>query len=97
MATVKKPMKKAQFGDAIKKLKSKYDSFIKKGDDDAAYTKKNLKTADSLRYANPKIGPKGLKGVVEEDGLKNKLKIAFFNGLGYTVGTIIFLFLRERF
>ncbi len=35
--------------------------------------------------------------LVEEEGLKNKLKIAFFNGLGYTVGTIIFLLLRERF
>jgi len=35
--------------------------------------------------------------LVEEEGLKNKLKIAFFNGFGYTVGTVIFLLLRERF
>jgi len=33
--------------------------------------------------------------IVEEEGIKNKLKIAFFNGLGYTVGTVIFLFFRE--
>jgi hypothetical protein len=35
--------------------------------------------------------------LVEEQGLKNKLKIASFNGLGYTFGTILFLyFLKER-
>ena len=35
--------------------------------------------------------------LIEAQGLKNKLKIAFFNGLGYTVGTIIFLMVREAF
>jgi hypothetical protein len=34
--------------------------------------------------------------LVEEQGLKNKLKIALFNGLGYALGTLIFLFLRDR-
>ena len=33
--------------------------------------------------------------LVQEVTLKNKLKIATFNGLGYTVGTVIFLFFRE--
>jgi len=30
--------------------------------------------------------------LVEEEGLKNKLKIAFFNGLGYAFGTVLFLY-----
>jgi len=35
--------------------------------------------------------------LVDEEGLKNKLKIAFFNGLGYAFGTVLFLyFLKER-
>lgn len=35
--------------------------------------------------------------LVEENGLKNKLKVAFFNGLGYATGTVFFLyFLKER-
>lgn len=35
--------------------------------------------------------------LVEEEGLKNKLKVAFFNGLGYATGTVFFLhFLKER-
>jgi hypothetical protein len=35
--------------------------------------------------------------LVEENGLKNKLKIACYNGLGYATGTIIFLyFLQDK-
>ena len=33
--------------------------------------------------------------LVEEEGLKNKLKIASFNGLGYAVGTMFFLLMRK--
>lgn len=67
-----KIIKKAQNGilGGIKKkaseIKAKYDAFNKRGDDDAAYTKKTFKTADSLKYANPKIGPKGLRGMLDE-------------------------------
>ena len=57
-----KIIKKAQMG----KVVDKYKSFVKKGKDDAAYTKKTFKTADSLRSANPKVGPKGLKGMLDE-------------------------------
>ena len=67
-----KIIKKAQNGilGGIKKkaseIKAKYDAFNKRGDDDAAYTKKTFKTADSLRSANPKVGPKGLRGMLDE-------------------------------
>jgi hypothetical protein len=66
-------IKKAQFG-IVKKLKDKYDSFVKQGKDEAAYTKSSFKTADSLRSANPKMnGPKGLKGYLDETD-SNKAK-----------------------
>ncbi len=61
MATVKK-IAKAQMG----KLVDKYKNFVKKGKDDSDYTKKTFKTADSLRSASPKLGPKGLKGLLDE-------------------------------
>ena len=67
-----KIIKKAQNGilGGIKKkaseIKAKYDAFNKRGDDDAAYTKKTFKTAVSLRSANPKVGPKGLRGMLDE-------------------------------
>jgi hypothetical protein len=67
-----KIIKKAQNGilGGIKKkaseIKAKYDAFNKRGNDDAAYTKKTFKTADSLRSANPKVGPKGLRGMLDE-------------------------------
>jgi hypothetical protein len=67
-----KIIKKAQNGilGGIKKkaseIKAKYDAFNKTGDDDASYTQKTFKTADSLRSANPKVGPKGLRGMLDE-------------------------------
>jgi hypothetical protein len=61
MATVKK-IAKAQMG----KLVDKYKNFVKKGKDDSDYTKSSFKTADSLRSASPKLGAKGLKGLMEE-------------------------------
>ena len=67
-----KMVKKAQNGilGGIKKkaseIKAKYNAFNKSIDDDAAYTKKTFKTADSLKYAEPKVGPKGLKGLLDE-------------------------------
>jgi len=64
-----KIIKKAQMG----KVVDKYKSFVKKGKDDAAYTKKTFKTADSLRSANPKVGPKGLKGMLDERA-SNRMK-----------------------
>ena len=40
---------------------------IKKAQDGIKeYVNKSFKTADSLRSANPKLGPKGLKGVLDE-------------------------------
>jgi len=71
MATVKK-IAKAQNGILSKiskkasEIKAKYNAFNKSLDDDAAYSKKTFKTADSLKYANPKIGPKGLQGMLDE-------------------------------
>ena len=47
-------------------IKAKYNAFNKSIDDDAAYSKKTFKTADSLKYAEPKIGPKGLQGMLDE-------------------------------
>jgi hypothetical protein len=57
----------------------------------------NYTIAVLANFTYPFISMMPILLLVEEDGLKNKLKIAFFNGLGYTVGTIIFLLLRERF
>lgn len=34
--------------------------------------------------------------LIEEEDLKNKLKIALFNGLGYATGAVIFFFIREN-
>ena len=69
MATIKK----AQFG-IVKKLKDKYNAFVKEGKDEGAYVRKSFKTADSLRSANPKMnGPKGLKGYLDETD-SNKAK-----------------------
>ena len=48
-----KMVKKAQFG-------------MQKAKDESDYTKKTFKTVDSLRSANPKVGPKGLKGLLDE-------------------------------
>ena len=67
-----KIIKKAQNGILSKiskkasEIKAKYNAFNKSIDDDAAYSKKTFKTADSLKYANPKIGPKGLQGMLDE-------------------------------
>ena len=69
MATIKK----AQFG-IVKKLKDKYNAFVKEGKDEGAYVRKSFKTADSLRSANRKVnGPKGLKGYLDETD-SNKAK-----------------------
>jgi len=48
----KKVLKKAQVGTVV----DKYKSFVKKGNDNNAFTKKNLKTADSLRDARIPFG-----------------------------------------
>ena len=45
-------IKKAQWGTVV----DKYKSFVKKGDDNNAFTKKNLKIADSLRDAKIPFG-----------------------------------------
>jgi len=52
-----KVIKKAQFG--IKKIAQKAKA-------DGEYTKESFRTADSLRSASPKLGSKGLKGMLEE-------------------------------
>jgi hypothetical protein len=61
MATVKK-IAKAQMGGLV----DRYKKFVKKGKDESDYTKKSFKTVDSLRSADPKIGSKGLKGMLDE-------------------------------
>jgi hypothetical protein len=65
MATVKK-MKKAQDGKLIDAFKKASNSSAVKAKENSAYTKSSFKTADSLRSAFPKLGSKGLKGLVEE-------------------------------
>jgi len=57
----------------------------------------NYTVAILANFTYPFISMLPMILLVEEEGLINKLKIAFFNGFGYTVGTVIFLFLRERF
>ena len=47
-----KMVKKAQLGTLV----DKYKAFVKKGNDNNAFTKKNLKTADSLRNASVPFG-----------------------------------------
>jgi hypothetical protein len=66
-------VKKAQFGSNLGKAAgavagkvTRVKAYNKRIDDDAAYTKKTFKTADSLKYAEPKVGPKGLKGLLDE-------------------------------
>ena len=68
-----KMVKKAQFGSNLGKAAgavagkvTRVKAYNKRIDDDAAYTKKTFKTADSLKYAEPKVGPKGLKGLLDE-------------------------------
>ena len=56
----------------------------------------NYQVAIFANFTYPFISMLPMILLVEEEGLKNKLKIAFFNGFGYTVGTIFFLLIRER-
>ncbi len=55
----------------------------------------NYYVAVSANLTYPFISMLPMVLLVEEEGLKNKLKIATFNGLGYAVGTLIFLILRD--
>ena len=57
----KKIMKKAQMGAMVKNVKDKYNSFVKKGEDDKNFTRKNFKTADSLRNARVPFGKDQVK------------------------------------
>jgi len=57
----KKVMKKAQMGTMVKRAADKYQSFVKKGEDNKAFTQKNLKTADSLRNARVPFGKDQVK------------------------------------
>jgi len=59
-------MKKAQAGTALDSYKKASKKSAVNAKEDAAYTKSSFKTADSLRSAFPKLGSKGLKGLVEE-------------------------------
>jgi len=56
----------------------------------------NFPLAIFANFTYPFISMLPMILLVQEITLKNKLKIAFFNGLGYTVGTVIFLTFRER-
>lgn len=57
----KKVMKKAQLGAMVKNVKDKYQSFVKKAEDDKNFTRKSFKTADSLRSAKIPFGKDVLK------------------------------------
>lgn len=59
-------LKKAQAGTVLDSYKKASNKSAVNAKADAAYTKRSFKIADSLRSASPKVGPKGLKGMLEE-------------------------------
>jgi hypothetical protein len=59
-------MKKAQSGGAMDAYKKASNKSAVNAKADAAYTKSSFKTADSLRSAFPKVGPKGLIEFLEK-------------------------------